>query len=350
MNEEWKSFLQGQGAVLDGGHVSHFGNPAVEIQAAKDRTILADLSHLALLRAHGPDAQSFLNSQLSNDLRLLDDAHSQLNSYCSAKGRMLAVFRVFRRDSDYLLQLPASLREDMLKRLRMFVMRAKVTIEDAGNELSRFGLSGPEANKILRNAIGFVADGADACVTRDSTTVANLPGPHRRYEIIAPSAQAAELWKKLKSGTVISGSGAWAWLDMMAGIPVVYPQTSEAFVPQMANLELVGGVNFKKGCYPGQEIVARMQYLGKLKQRMYRVHVITSTPPQPGDAIYAPGFPGQSAGTVVDAQPSPEGGHDLLAVIQISSAEAGELHLGSEMGPRLSKQPLPYLFPGIAGP
>ena len=104
-------------------------------------------------------------------------------------------------------------------------------------------------------------------------------------------------------------------------------------------------MNFKKGCYPGQEIVARMQYLGKLKQRMYRARVETEVAPRPGDAIYAPDFPGQSAGTVVDAQPSPEGGYDLLAVIQISSAAAGELHAVNETGPRLALQSLPYSIP-----
>ncbi|MDO8705651.1 MAG: hypothetical protein Q7J84_11975, partial [Sulfuricaulis sp.] len=132
---------------------------------------------------------------------------------------------------------------------------------------------------------------------------------------------------------------------IMAGIPSVHPGTIEEFVPQMANLEAVGGVNFKKGCYPGQEIVARMQYLGKLKQRMYRAHVQGGVLPRPGDAIFAPDFPGQSAGTVVDAQAAPDNGYDLLAVIQISSAGAGELHLKNEIGQLLSLQPLPYTLP-----
>ncbi|MDO8706971.1 MAG: hypothetical protein Q7J84_18745, partial [Sulfuricaulis sp.] len=132
---------------------------------------------------------------------------------------------------------------------------------------------------------------------------------------------------------------------IMAGIPSVHPGTIEEFVPQMANLEAVGGVNFKKGCYPGQEIVARMQYLGKLKQRMYRAHVAGDVVPRPGDSIFAPDFPGQSAGTVVDAQAAPDNGYDLLAVIQISSAAAGKLHLASETGARLTLQSLPYSIP-----
>jgi folate-binding protein YgfZ len=232
--------------------------------------------------------------------------------------------------------------ENTLKRLRMFVMRAKVTLESVEAELVSIGLSGPDAKTILTNAAGFAPSGDNGCETREDVTIMSLPGPHPRYEIIAPTAVVQTLWENLKSKATPVGPAVWAWLDIMAGIPSVHPETNEEFVPQMANLEAVGGVNFKKGCYPGQEIVARMQYLGKLKQRMYRAHVAGDTTPRPGDSIYAPDFPGQSAGTVVEAQPSPDGGYDLLAVIQISSAEAGELHLGSETGPKLSLQPLPY--------
>ena len=128
----------------------------------------------------------------------------------------------------------------------------------------------------------------------------------------------------------------------MAGIPVILPGRVEEFVPQMANLDLVGGVSFTKGCYPGQEIVARMHYLGRLKQRMFRAHVEDTRPPQPGTAVFAPDLPGQSTGTVVDAQPSPEGGYDLLAVVHVSSKETGELHLANSDGPRLTLKDMSY--------
>jgi len=258
---------------------------------------------------------------------------------------MLAIFRLFRRGNDTLLQLPAALLENTLKRLRMFVMRAKVTLENVDAELVSIGLSGPDAKKILTEVAGFAPSGDNGCETREDVTIMNLSGPHPRYEIIAPTAAVEILWESLKSKATLVGPAVWAWLDIMAGIPGIHPETNEEFVPQMANLEIVGGVNFKKGCYPGQEIVARMQYLGKLKQRMYRAHFAGEVAPRPGDAIYAPDFPGQSAGTVVEAQPSPNGGYDLLAVIQISSAEAGELHLGSETGPQLMLQSLPYSLP-----
>lgn len=344
MNETWKTFIQSQGAVLDGGRVRHFGRPAEERRAAAQDNVLAELSDLSLIRARGADTQSFLNGQLSNDLRRLDATHSQLASWCSPKGRMLAVFRLSRRGDDTLLQLPSSLLETILKRLKMFVLRAKVTLDNADVELVSFGVSGPDAGRILRDATGFAPGAIDGSETRDEITVINLAGPHPRFEIIAPTDAAMKLWSNLKARATPVGAPVWAWLDIMAGIPVVHPETSEAFVPQMANLEIVGGVNFKKGCYPGQEIVARMQYLGRLKQRMYRAHVEADMPPKPGDAVFAPDFPGQSAGTVVAAEPAPDKGFDLLAVIQISSAEAGKLNLGSETGPRLALQNLPYSF------
>jgi tRNA-modifying protein YgfZ len=342
VNEAWKIFIKSQWGILEGERVQHFGKPAEERRAAAQGNVLADLSDSSLIRARGADTQNFLNGQLSNDVRRLDATHSQLAAWCSPKGRMLVIFRLFRRGDDTLLQLPASLLETTLKRLKMFVLRAKVTLEDAGAELTGFGISGPDAEKLLRDATGFTPGEVDGCETRDEITVIKLAGPHPRFEVITPTDNAIKLWTALKSKTTSVGPAVWSWLDIMAGIPGVHPETSEAFVPQMANLEIVGGVNFKKGCYPGQEIVARMQYLGKLKQRMYRARFEGDALPRPGDSIFAPDFPGQSAGTVVAAQPAPDNGFDLLAVIQISSAEIGELHLGSETGPTLSLQSLPY--------
>ena len=345
MNQQWKSFILGQGAVLEGDRVKHFGHPEEERRAAAQAHVLVDLSDFSLIRARGDDVINFLNGQLSNDIRQLDATHSQLASWCNPKGRMLVIFRLFRRGNDILLQLPVALLENTLKRLRMFVMRAKVALENVDAELVSIGLSGPEAQKILAEAAGFAPDENNGCETREDLTLVRLPGPFPRYEIIAPTAVAEKLWEGLKSRARPGGPDLWAWLDIMAGIPSVHPDTVEAFIPQMANLETVGGVNFKKGCYPGQEIVARMQYLGKLKQRMYRAHLAADIVPKPGDAIYAPDFPGQSAGTVVDARPAPDGGSDLLAVIQISSASAGGLHLGSESGVPIQLHTLPYALP-----
>ncbi len=343
MSAEWRVFLAHAGAVIEDDRVLHYGNPEAERRSAANANVLVDLSPLALLRAEGADAQNFLQGQLSNDIRLVSEVRAQLSAYCNAKGRMFAIFLIFRRTDDaYYLQLPAALAEPMLKRLRMFILRAKVKLEPADSGLARIGLSGPNADVLLTNALGNAPANVYDSITRDDVTVIRLSGPHARFELIAPQARLMPLWQALSAKAVPVGAGPWAWLDIMAGIPAILPGTVEEFVPQMANLELVGGVSFTKGCYPGQEIVARMHYLGRLKQRMFRAHVESALPPRPGTPVFAADLPGQSTGSVLDAQPAPEGGYDLLAVVHLSSREAGELHLQASDGPRLMLENLPY--------
>ena len=342
LNPAWRALLVRGGAVFEGNGVQHFGNPADELLAAARGDILVDLSHLSVLRARGTEAQDFLQGQLSNDIRQVSETHSQLSAYCNPKGRMLAILRIFRRDEAYGLQLPAALAETTLKRLRMFVMRAKLTIDLADAEWLRMGLSGPNAERLIIQILGAAPAVPDDSLAADGVTVLRLPGMPARFEILAAPERMLELWPQFAAHARPAGAGAWAWLDIMAGIPVILPGTVEEFVPQMANLELVGGVSFTKGCYPGQEIVARMHYLGRLKQRMIRAHVETLEPPLPGTPVFAPDLPGQSTGSVLDARPSPHGGYDLLVVAHLSSLEAGALHLASSDGARLNLKELPY--------
>ena len=342
MNPQWRAQLERSGAVLTGERVLHFGNPIQELRAASEGDVLVDLSHLSILRAYGEDAQSFLQGQTSNDILQVSDTHSQLGAYCNPKGRMLAIFRIFKHGEAYCLQLPTALAEATLKRLRMFVMRAKVKIELADAELLRIGLSGPNAERLITRILGTAPVKPDDSLAANGITVLRLSGPHARFEIIAPPEEILTMWATLATEAKPAGAAVWSWLDIMAGTPTILPGTVEEFVPQMANLELVGGVSFTKGCYPGQEIVARMHYLGRLKQRMFRAHVETPEPPQPGTSVFAPDLPGQSTGSVVDAQASPEGGYDLLAVVHLSSRDSGALHLASSEGPRLNLKDLPY--------
>ena len=342
MNPEWRALLEHSGAVFEAGSVRHFGNPERELQATAQGDVLVDLSSLSVLRAHGDDAQSFLQGQFSNDIRQVTETRSQLSAYCNPKGRMLAILRVFRTGEAYCLQLPGALAEATLKRLRMFVMRAKVKIELADAELLRIGLSGPNAETLIIAALGTAPTAVDDCLNADGITILRLPGPHARFEILGTPEKMLALWPQFSARAKPAGASVWAWLDIMAGIPNVLPGTVEEFVPQMANLDLVGGVSFTKGCYPGQEIVARMHYLGRLKQRMFRAHAETAEPPRPGTPVFAPSLDGQSTGSVVDAQQSPEGGSDILAVVHLSSRDAGLLHVGSRDGARMVIKGLPY--------
>lgn len=344
LNPEWRSLLERHGAVYAADRLLHFGNPTQEIKTAASGDILVDLSHLSILRARGDDTLSFLQGQTSNDIRSVSETRSQLSAYCNPKGRMLAIFRIFKFGEDYCLQLPAALAEATLKRLRMFVLRAKVKLDLADTELLRIGLSGPNAQQLLTQVLGAAPAAPDDCLATQGIVVLRLPGLHARFELIAAPERLLTLWPDLASHAQPVGAAVWSWLDIQAGIPSVLPGTTEEFVPQMANLELVGGVSFTKGCYPGQEIVARMHYLGRLKQRMFRAHVASIEQPAPGTPVFAPDLPGQSTGSVVDAQASPREGYDLLVVVHLSSQETGELHLATPDGPRIILEPLPYAF------
>lgn len=339
MRSDWHEFLTRAGAVIEDGAVRYFSEPRQEVSAAATGDVIADLSHWSLIRAAGADAEGFLQGQLTNDVRELGSG-SQLSGYCTAQGRMLALFRIFKRDGDFCLQLPAELRDSVLKRLRMFVLRAKVTLEAMDDELARIGVAGPGVEARLQGRLGPLPTLPDEGMSSGALNLLRLRGPHPRFEIIGPYADIERLWSVLALTPV--GAGTWAWLDIAAGVPTVLPATTEAFVPQMMNLELIGGVNFKKGCYPGQEIVARTHYLGRLKQRMYRAHTDSAQAPKAGDALYAPNFGEQAAGTVVDAQPAAGGGYDLLAVAQIASADTGVLTLRTPDGPSITLLSLPY--------
>lgn len=342
MLANWKTFLLESGAVIQGGIVANFGSPASEEQATATGNIIVDLSSFSLIRAAGDDAAIFLQGQLTNDIRLVDQGRSQLSAYCHPNGRMLAIFRIFMHDNAYILRLPSTLQHGIIDRLRMYVLRSGVVLKPADAELQRIGIAGPDTGKILRDKIGSAPKVTGACIVHNKLTVIRVPGPQPRFEIVGPSDAARDLWNSIKADTVAVGTWAWSWLDIIAGIPNVHAETSAAFVPQMVNLELVGGVNFDKGCYTGQEVIARVHYLGKLKQRMYRAHVTADTIPRRGEVIYAPDSADQPRGTVVDAQPSPHGGYDMLAVIYSDSVESEELRLTGPHGPRLRIKDLPY--------
>lgn len=340
MTNDWESKLKARGAVIADGRALHFGAPAAETTRALAGDIVADLSALSLIRARGADALAFLQGQFSNDIKQLP-GRTQLHAYCNAQGRMLALLRVFARGDDIYLQLPTALREQTLKRLKMFVLRSKVELEPA-DELGAVGVSGPHIPDVLARAGIAWPAATDATATAAEMTVVRLPGPHPRAQLLAPLEVLGKFWAELPAAVAPVGMAAWTALDVAAGLPQVYPETLETFVPQMLNLDRLGGISFNKGCYPGQEIVARMHYLGRLKQRMYRAHVAATGPVKPGDPLYAPDFGAQAAGTVVEAHATTAGGYDLLAAIQISSVQAGEVHHGAPDGPALTWLPLPY--------
>ena len=343
MKPDWEKFLLDAGAVIENHAVLHYGNADQERRIVQTGLLLCDLSHYGLISAYGVDAATFLQGQLTNDIRKVSDQHSQLSACCTPKGRMLASFRIFKRDETFYLSLPQSLLESTLKRLRMFLLMAKATLGDASQSLVGIGVSGPKIEQHLKDLkVDLPAQNDDVCQS-NGYTVIRLAGPNPRFAIYGELDAMTTLWNNLNVHAALVGAAVWEMLDILAGIPTIYPQTSEAFVPQMANLQVINGVDFRKGCYTGQEIVARMQYLGKLKRRMFRIHIDGEQTVTPGDALHASGSTsGQGTGSIVSAQRDPNGGYMALAVIDISDAEAGNLHLIDATGPAITLQDLPY--------
>ncbi len=343
MKAEWQAFLTDAGAEIADNQVITFGNPEREQRVIHSGLVFCDLSHHGLIEVTGEEAADFLQGQLTNDIRDVSEKHSQLSAYCTHKGRMLANFRIFKRDDSIYIQLPLSLLETILKRISMFILMSKVTMKDSSQSLIGMGVSGPKADQQLAQFIPELPAEVDDVTQVNGYTVIRVGGTVPRYEVYGQLDAMKSLWAQLDVDGAPVGCGPWENLDIQAGIPTIYPQTSEAFVPQMTNMQFINGVNFKKGCYSGQEVVARMQYLGKLKRRMYRVRVETSETVKPGDKLFREGSSsGQGTGTIVSAQPDPDGFHYALAVIDINDAESGALQLHDADGPGVILETLPY--------
>ncbi|HYF20841.1 MAG TPA: folate-binding protein [Ramlibacter sp.] len=285
------------------------------------------LAHLGVIRAQGDEAERFLHNQLTHDFALLRPDQARLAAFCTAKGRMLASFIGLPYEPhDVLLVTSRDVLAPTLKRLSMFVLRSKVKLVDATDAFVLHGLAGTAAGAAL----------APWSLRRegDARVVGLYPAEGQPRALrVAPAGAAAPAGPELPLDR-------WHWGEVRSGVPLITAPVVEAFVPQMVNYESVGGVNFKKGCYPGQEVVARSQFRGTLKRRMYPVRA--DAPLQAGQEVFHASDREQPTGVVVQAAPAPEGGWDALVSMQISSAEGGALTAGSPDGPALRVQPLPY--------
>jgi folate-binding protein YgfZ len=339
--ESWKNFLQSQGAAIEGSTVLHYGDPAPERAAASDGTIVADLSQLGVIAFRGEEASTFLQGQLTNDVRTLHADSAQWNGYCSPKGRLLGNFLMWRQGEDYCLQLSGDILPGVLKRLSMFILRAKVQARDASDESVRLVVAGRQAPAAVAAAMGAVPEAAMRSAATEAGQVIRVSDD--KFVLSIAPERAAAVWQSLCESATPVGAPVWDWMRLNAGIPMIVAATQEQFVPQMVNLELIGGVSFQKGCYPGQEIVARSHYLGKLKRRMFLAHIDAEA--APGDSLYSADIQGQATGTVVNAAPAPDGGFDVLAVAQVESANTQTLHLKAADGAALTLKPLPYSLP-----
>ena len=304
-------------------------------------TFVADLSHNAVLAVSGDDARAFLHGQFTNDVEALKVGDAQWNSWLTAKGRILATFLLVRRSGHFILLLPAEIAAPVTKRLRMFVLRSKVTIEDVTANQPSWGIAGQAARPVVSSWWDTVPEPMQSS-EREGVLCVGLEA--ERFLIVAPLAMAETIRAALSRGTVAAGPEAWDAANIRAGVPTILAATQEAFTPQMVNFELIGGVNFKKGCYPGQEVVARSQYRGTLKRRA--AMLVSPVAMSEGQEVFHDADPSQPAGLVALAAPEAGGQHVALVEIKLALAESpGVFHLGAVDGPALQPRALPYAIP-----
>ncbi|OLF55616.1 YgfZ/GcvT domain-containing protein [Pseudomonas chlororaphis] len=302
-----------------------------------DSAFFCPLSHEGVLAVRGPDASKFLQGQLTCNLNYLSPTQSSLGARCTQKGRMQSSFRILLEGDGCLLAMATPLLEAQLADLKKYAVFSKAKLSDESAQWARFGLGNADA---VLAALGLELPQEDGAVARNDGLIALRVSP-QRAELWVPAEQAQGLREKLSAQLPEGDLNQWLLGQIRAGIGQVMPATRELFIPQMLNLQAIGGVSFKKGCYTGQEIVARMQYLGKLKRRLYRLVLDAAEPlPEPGTALFSPTH-ASSVGEVVIAA-NAEQNIELLAVLQAEAAEDGNLHLGALEGPRLRLLDLPY--------
>ena len=326
-------------------------HPVAVSDSLQSSPVLCAHLNSALLRASGDDAIGFLHGQLSNDVNSLAPGRGQYWSYNSPKGRVLANGVLWRspsdRESGISLILANDLIETIRRRLSMFVLRAKVTLEDTRERYALLGVAGSGAAEAVKDALGIAPAPATALSFNGDATAFTLPD--QRVLVACPTSSAPIIHAALARHAVAADAETWRWYAIRAGVPKITTPTSDLFVPQSLNWDLIGGISFQKGCYPGQEIVARMQYLGRLKERTYAFRSVADSL-SAGTRLYSSAFGEQACGTVLNAASDPAGGTVLLAVVQQAAVDADDLRVGAQDGATLSRMPLPYTIPEASAP
>jgi len=311
------------------------------------QNLLCQLNHLEVIEVHGDDAESFLHGQLTNNVTALGENTLQVNGYCDPKGRLLALFLLIRLADKYLIIIDQSISANVIKRLKMFVLMAAVKF--AATAQKCIGFDNDDSQKTPALLSNEKLSPKAVCLTSSGLIAARLENETARYILIGDNAQLSSAWNTLSKSSLPCDSSVWHLLNIRAGQPNVVEKTQGLFVPQMMNLELVNGLSFNKGCYPGQEVVARMHHLGKLKRRMYRLHIHCKKQPLPGDGIYSPKMDSnarqghvESVGKVVSAAQVDANEFEALAILQIKHNDDNDLYLGDGDDTTIEILDLPY--------
>ncbi len=320
---------------------------ASDYEAVKTAGAYMPSSQFGVIDIKGDDAASFLHNQVTNDVQHLDASTARLAGYCSPKGRLLGSFLMWRSADSIRLLIAQDVQAAVQKRLSMFVLRMKAKLSDATPELIAVGFAG-DVRAALSGMFDALPDGVHVKVEGPHGALIRVPDAlnRPRFLWVGPKADVEAHVARLDGTLHRASAELWDWLDIRAGEPRITQATVEQFMPQMVNFDVLGAVNFKKGCYPGQEIVARSQYRGTIKRRTALAHVdAEAAAVAPGAELFHSNDPGQPCGMVVNAAPAENGGVDCLVEIKLAALDNGSVHAGSADGPALAFVPLPYAFP-----
>ena len=328
MNNDWKNYLLQNGAKQDDNALFVFNDVFSDRQDTDDGDVICDLSHFSAVVIAGEDAAEFIQGQFTNDVDKVDENNSQISAICNTKGRMIANFRLFNYQQNYFVSIRNDLVECSISHLQNYILRAQVAIQDISEQLIHIGTSGNNAECLLSAFIDKLNKTVDSISHNDNYIAIRVSGETPRYEIFCSLEHAKTLWQAVASKANMVNSAYWDYLNIQNGLPFIDSNTSEDFVPQMANMDLINGVSFEKGCYTGQEIVARTHYLGKQKRRTYRIKIKSDTAPEAGDQLATEtSTENQYTGTLVTVHQTAENKYEALAVIQIKAAEEEKLKL-----------------------
>jgi len=339
MNPDWQKFLENESAIFEDDKLLSFAN---KNHKQSIENIITDLSHLSLVEVTGDDAEDFLNGQFTTNIKQLAKHHLQFSAWCNPKGQVKTTFLIYRHESGFNVLLPNQLKEIFLKQLQMYIMRADVQLTDNSEELVRIGLTTGPVN-ILDDLLENVPEQEGDITVENGlhclrTFTFDNDATTSRYLLIGSIDRLKHLWKSLAEQLSTVGASSWKLLDIKAGYPWLTTLTFEKFLPQMLNLDLINGLDYQKGCYPGQEIIARLHYRGQLKRRLYLATCRTDAHPESGDQILS--SENNTVGTVINTQAS-DGIYYLLAVIDNNFIE-NKLSLRESDGQNISLQTLPY--------
>ena len=349
MNPEWQQFLQQQGAVFEEPHteqqshieIRQFSTPGAD--ASTDNQLTA-ITNTGVIAINGQDAKKFLQGQLTCNLDDIDQQKSSIGALCSYQGKTICSFRILLDQDTYYLLLHTSLVASVMVYLKKYIAFSKAEMIDASDQFVQIGCWGDQIDRVLQAELDIEPLAQEE--VRSSALGLAIPVGQNplRFICMGNLENSQKLWNKLAVNCEKVSSQSWQLMNIRSGTPEISIDTTEQFIPQMLNLDLIGGISFQKGCYTGQEIVARSHYLGKQKRRLFRLQTRSGLSPTPGTEIFADEKP-QAAGIVVNAAPSSnENEYEILAVMKIAAMDKA-LFLDDKNGAKLSVLPLPYAIP-----